>query len=34
MNTMQKIVPSLWFEQDTEEAVTFYIDTFNGSPWS
>jgi predicted 3-demethylubiquinone-9 3-methyltransferase (glyoxalase superfamily) len=32
MTTMQKIVPSLWFDQDTEEAVTFYIDTFNGSP--
>jgi predicted 3-demethylubiquinone-9 3-methyltransferase (glyoxalase superfamily) len=29
---MQKVVPSLWFDQDTEEAVTFYIDTFNGSP--
>ena len=32
MNTMQKIVPSLWFDQDTEEAVNFYIDIFNGSP--
>ena len=32
MITMQKIVPSLWFDQDTEEAVTFYIDLFNGAP--
>ena len=32
MTTMQKIVPSLWFDQGTEEAVNFYIDTFNGSP--
>ena len=32
MNHMQKIVPSLWFDQDTEEAVTFYIDLFNGAP--
>jgi len=32
MNTIQKIVPSLWFDQDTEEAITFYIDIFNGSP--
>jgi predicted 3-demethylubiquinone-9 3-methyltransferase (glyoxalase superfamily) len=29
---MQKIVPSLWFDQDTEEAINFYISTFNGSP--
>jgi predicted 3-demethylubiquinone-9 3-methyltransferase (glyoxalase superfamily) len=32
MNDMQKIVPSLWFDTDTEEAVNFYISTFNGSP--
>jgi predicted 3-demethylubiquinone-9 3-methyltransferase (glyoxalase superfamily) len=32
MNGMQKIVPSLWFDQDTEEAINFYISTFNGSP--
>jgi predicted 3-demethylubiquinone-9 3-methyltransferase (glyoxalase superfamily) len=32
MNDMQKIVPSLWFDQETEEAVNFYIATFNGSP--
>lgn len=32
MNHMQKIVPSLWFDQETEEAVNFYIGIFNGSP--
>jgi predicted 3-demethylubiquinone-9 3-methyltransferase (glyoxalase superfamily) len=32
MNTMQKIVPSLWFDSDTEQAIHYYIDTFNGSP--
>jgi predicted 3-demethylubiquinone-9 3-methyltransferase (glyoxalase superfamily) len=32
MNTTQKIVPSLWFDKETEEAVNFYITTFNGSP--
>ena len=31
MNT-QKIVPSLWFDTQTEEAVNFYISLFNGSP--
>ena len=25
MNTVQKIVPSLWFDQDTEDAVNFYV---------
>lgn len=29
---MQKIVPSLWFDKECEEAVNFYIDTFNGAP--
>jgi len=28
----QKIVPSLWFDTDTEEAITFYVSLFNGSP--
>ncbi len=28
----QKIVPSLWFDLETEEAVNFYISLFNGSP--
>ena len=32
MNEMQKLVPSLWFDKETEEAVNFYIATFNGSP--
>ena len=32
MNEMQKVVPSLWFDKETEEAVNFYISTFNGSP--
>jgi len=32
MNTTHQIVPSLWFDEETEEAVNFYITTFNGSP--
>ena len=32
MNEIQKIVPSLWFDMDCEEAVNYYIDTFNSSP--
>jgi len=32
VNTSQKIVPSLWFDKECEEAVGFYITTFNGSP--
>ena len=32
MNGSQKIVPSLWFDTETEEAVNFYIALFNGSP--
>jgi predicted 3-demethylubiquinone-9 3-methyltransferase (glyoxalase superfamily) len=31
MNDAQKIVPSLWFDRETEEAVNFYISLFNGS---
>jgi predicted 3-demethylubiquinone-9 3-methyltransferase (glyoxalase superfamily) len=31
MNT-QKIVPSLWFNTETEEAINFYVSLFNGSP--
>lgn len=27
-----KIVPSLWFDTQTEEAIGFYIDVFNSSP--
>jgi predicted 3-demethylubiquinone-9 3-methyltransferase (glyoxalase superfamily) len=32
MNNRQKIVPSLWFDKETEEAINFYISVFNGSP--
>ncbi len=32
MTPMQKIVPSLWFDKETEEAVNFYVSLFNGSP--
>ena len=32
MKNTQKLIPSLWFDQDTEEAVGFYISVFNGSP--
>ncbi len=32
MSDMQKIVPSLWFDQDTEEAIDFYVSVFNSSP--
>lgn len=29
---MQKIVPSLWFDKETEEAINLYVDVFNGAP--
>lgn len=29
---MQKIMPSLWFDKNAEEAMKYYVDTFNGSP--
>jgi predicted 3-demethylubiquinone-9 3-methyltransferase (glyoxalase superfamily) len=32
MNGMQKIVPCLWFDKETEEAISLYISVFNGSP--
>jgi predicted 3-demethylubiquinone-9 3-methyltransferase (glyoxalase superfamily) len=32
MKNTQKLIPSLWFDMDTEEAVGFYISVFNGSP--
>jgi predicted 3-demethylubiquinone-9 3-methyltransferase (glyoxalase superfamily) len=32
MSEIQKIVPSLWFDEETEQAVSFYISVFNGSP--
>jgi predicted 3-demethylubiquinone-9 3-methyltransferase (glyoxalase superfamily) len=28
----QKIIPSLWFDKECEEAMNFYVDTFNGNP--
>ena len=31
---MQKIVPCLWFDKDAEEAIKFYIETFNSAPKS
>ena len=31
-NSNQKIVPSLWFDKETEEAINLYIETFNGAP--
>ena len=32
MSETQKIVPSLWFDRETEEAVNLYVSVFNGSP--
>ena len=32
MSDTQQIVPSLWFDKETEEAVNFYVSVFNGSP--
>ncbi len=29
---MQKITPSLWFDKNCEEAINYYVDTFNNSP--
>jgi predicted 3-demethylubiquinone-9 3-methyltransferase (glyoxalase superfamily) len=29
---MQKIIPFLWFDSQTEEAVNYYLEVFNGSP--
>jgi predicted 3-demethylubiquinone-9 3-methyltransferase (glyoxalase superfamily) len=31
---MQKITPFLWFDKECEEAINFYIDTFNAAPHS
>jgi predicted 3-demethylubiquinone-9 3-methyltransferase (glyoxalase superfamily) len=30
---MQKITPCLWFDNNCEEAVKYYVDVFNGSPY-
>ena len=29
---MQKLTPFLWFDTRAEEAMNFYVDTFNGAP--
>jgi predicted 3-demethylubiquinone-9 3-methyltransferase (glyoxalase superfamily) len=29
---MQKIIPSLWFDKEAEEAMEYYVQTFNSSP--
>ncbi len=29
---MQKIIPSLWFDRNCEEAINFYVDTFKNAP--
>jgi predicted 3-demethylubiquinone-9 3-methyltransferase (glyoxalase superfamily) len=29
---MNKITPFLWFDTQAEEAMNFYVDTFNGAP--
>lgn len=31
--TAQKIVPSLWFDTECEEAVNYYVSVFEGSPY-
>jgi len=30
---VNKIVPSLWFDTQCEEAMNYYVDTFNGAPY-
>ncbi len=30
---MQKITPFLWFNNNAEEAINFYVDVFSGSPY-
>lgn len=30
---MQKIIPSLWYDSEAEEAAKYYIETFNNSPY-
>ena len=31
---MKQIIPFLWFDTQAEEAMNFYVDTFNGSPYN
>ena len=33
MSEPQKIVASLWFDENAEEAIEFYLSVFNGSPY-
>ena len=30
---MNKITPFLWFDTQAEEAMNYYVNTFNGSPY-
>lgn len=30
----QKITPFLWFDNNCEEAITYYVETFNNAPYS
>jgi predicted 3-demethylubiquinone-9 3-methyltransferase (glyoxalase superfamily) len=30
---MQKLIPSLWFDKNAEEAMEYYISVFNGAPY-
>lgn len=34
INSMQKITPFLWFDRNAEEAMNFYVETFNNAPHS
>ena len=31
---MQKVVPCLWFDNEADEAIEFYISVFNSAPHS
>lgn len=32
MDIVQRIVPSLWFGRDCEEAIEYYVAAFNSAP--
>lgn len=32
MSGLPRITPCLWYDQDCEEAINYYIDVFNGAP--
>lgn len=34
MSVTSRIIPCLWFDRDCEDAVSFYVDLFNGAPHS